>query len=109
MIQSSRQKAGYSLYHYVRDIKLPLHAMLPVTWQFRNAAINSVAFHVFMKQRQGTSDGFDTVRTERPHQVHAKIHQKVVPPTSEIALFLYSSNRTLMACQKKRQNFEDSA
>ena len=32
-----------------------------------------------------------------------KIHQKMASPTQEIALFLYISIRTSMACQKKKK------
>ena len=35
-----------------------------------------------------------------------KIHQKVVPPAQEIALFLHSCTRTSMACQKEKKSLE---
>ena len=49
------------------------------------------------------SDDFNRVRTVRPHQTPLKYIKKW-PPAQQIALFLDSSTRTLMACQKEKKN-----
>ena len=41
------------------------------------------------------NDGFNRMRTERPHRAAPKKHQKVAPSTQDIALLLHSSIRTV--------------